>query len=37
MNDMISKKATLLLIPPLPLVEEANKDEKPKATDIIKL
>jgi hypothetical protein len=36
MNDTIQKKATFL-IPPLPLVEEPkDKDEKPKATDLIK-
>ena len=37
MNESIPKK-TLYLIPPLPLVEDAtkDKDEKPKATDVIK-
>jgi hypothetical protein len=36
MNDMIPKKTTLL-VPPLPLVEEPkDKDEKTKATNIIK-
>ena len=35
MNESIPKK-TLYLIPPLPLVEDAkDKDEKPKATDVI--
>jgi hypothetical protein len=35
MNDTIQKK-TAFLVPPLPLVEEPkDKDEKPKATDII--
>jgi hypothetical protein len=35
MNDTIPKKATFL-IPPLPLIEETkDKDEKPKATDVI--
>jgi hypothetical protein len=35
MNGTIQKKATFL-IPPLPLVEEPkDKDEKPKATDLI--
>jgi hypothetical protein len=35
MNNTIQKKATFL-IPPLPLVEESkDKDEKPKATDLI--
>jgi hypothetical protein len=35
MNETIQKKATFL-IPPLPLVEEPkDKDEKPKATDLI--
>jgi hypothetical protein len=36
MNDTIQKKATFLFSP-LPLVEEPqDKDEKPKATDLIK-
>jgi hypothetical protein len=36
MNDMIPKKTTFL-VPPLPLVEGAkDKDEKPKAMDVIK-
>jgi hypothetical protein len=36
MNETICKKTTFLVLP-LPLVEEAKqKDEKPKATDIIK-
>ena len=36
MNDTIQKK-TAFLVPPLPLVEEPkDKDEKPKATNIIK-
>jgi hypothetical protein len=35
MNDTIQKKATFLFLP-LPLVEEPkDKDEKPKATDLI--
>ncbi len=35
MNESIPKK-TLFLVPPLPLVEDAkDKDEKPKATDVI--
>jgi hypothetical protein len=35
MNDTIPKKATFL-VPPTPLVEEPkDKDEKPKATDLI--
>jgi hypothetical protein len=35
MNDTIQKKA-MFLIPPLPFVEEPqDKDEKPKATDLI--
>ena len=35
MNDTIPKKA-MFLIPPLPLIEETkDKDEKPKATDVI--
>jgi hypothetical protein len=35
MNDTIPKKATFL-IPPLPLVEEPkDKEEKPKATNLI--
>jgi hypothetical protein len=36
LNITIPKKA-LFLVPPLPLVEEAkDKDEKPKATNVIK-
>jgi hypothetical protein len=36
MNDTIPKKTTFL-VPPLPLVEEPkDKDEKPKATNVIK-
>jgi hypothetical protein len=36
MNDMIPKKVTFL-VPPLPLVEEPkDKNDKPKATDVIK-
>jgi hypothetical protein len=36
MKDTIPKKASLLVLPPLPLVEEPkDKDEKPKATDLI--
>jgi hypothetical protein len=35
MNDTIPKKATFL-VPPLPLVEEPkDKDDKPKATNLI--
>jgi hypothetical protein len=35
MNKTICKKTTFL-VPPLPLVEQAkDKDEKPKATDVI--
>ena len=35
MNDTIPKKA-MFLIPPLPLIKETkDKDEKPKATDVI--
>ena len=37
MNETIPKK-TMFLVPPIPLVEETkDKDEKPNATDIIKL
>jgi hypothetical protein len=37
MNDTIPKKTTFM-VPPLPLVEEPSKDkdEKPKATNVIK-
>jgi hypothetical protein len=37
MNDTIAQNVTLLF-PPLPLVEEPkDKDEKPKATNVIKI
>ena len=36
-NETIRKKTTFLVLPPFPSVkEDKDKDEKPKATDVIK-